>query len=42
VAAFAPIPIMNWSMAVTIPIEEFRREAQGIRTQVIQLVALTL
>ncbi len=41
-AAFAPIPIMNWSMAVTIPIEEFRREAQGIRTQVIQLVVLTL
>jgi len=42
VAAFAPIPIMNWSMAVTIPIEEFRREARGIRTQVIQLVVLTL
>lgn len=42
VAAFAPIPIMNWSMAVTIPIEEFGREAQGIRTKVIQLVVLTL
>jgi signal transduction histidine kinase len=42
VAAFAPIPIMNWSMAVTIPIEEFGREAQGIRTKVIQLVLLTL
>ena len=42
VAAFAPIPIMNWSMAVTIPIEEFGSEAQGIRTQVVQLVVLTL
>lgn len=42
VAAFAPIPIMSWSMAVTIPIEEFGREAQGIRNQVIQLVVLTL
>ena len=42
VAAFAPIPIMDWSMAVTIPIEEFGREAQGIRNQVIQLVVLTL
>ncbi|MCP4578075.1 MAG: HAMP domain-containing protein [Deltaproteobacteria bacterium] len=42
VAAFAPIPIMNWSMAVTIPIEEFGREAQGIRTKVIQLVLLIL
>jgi two-component system NtrC family sensor kinase len=42
VAAFAPIPIMNWSMAVTIPIEEFGKEAQAIRTNVIQLVVVTL
>ena len=42
VAAFAPIPTMNWSMAVTIPMEEFGREAQGIRTQVIQLILVTL
>ena len=42
VAAFAPIPTMNWSMAVTIPIEEFGREARAIRTKVIQLVVATL
>ncbi|MCF8143358.1 MAG: HAMP domain-containing protein [Deltaproteobacteria bacterium] len=42
VAAFAPIPTMNWSMAVTIPIEEFGKEAQAIRTNVIQLVVVTL
>ncbi len=42
VAAFAPIPIMNWSLAVTIPMEEFGREAQMIKTKVIQTVAVTL
>ena len=42
VAAFAPIPTMHWSMAVTIPIEEFGREARAIRTKVIQLVVATL
>ena len=42
VAAFAPIATMNWSMAVTIPIEEFGREARAIRTKVIQLVVATL
>jgi two-component system, NtrC family, sensor kinase len=42
VAAYAPIPIMNWSMAVTIPIEEFGKEAQAIRANVIQLVVVTL
>ncbi len=42
VAAFAPIPVMGWSLAVTIPIEEFRKEARAIQTRVIQVVALTL
>ena len=42
VAAFAPIPIMKWSLAVTIPMEEFGSEAQAIRTKVIQTVAATL
>ena len=42
VAAFAPIPTMKWSMAVTIPIEEFGREARAIKTKVIQLVVATL
>lgn len=42
VAAFAPIKIMDWSMAVTIPMEEFGREAEAIETTVIQTVAVTL
>jgi signal transduction histidine kinase len=42
VAAFAPIPVMGWSLAVTIPVEEFRKEARAIQTRVIQVVALTL
>ncbi len=42
VAAFAPVPIMNWSMAVTIPIEEFGKEARVIRKKVIQWVLVTL
>lgn len=41
-AAYAPIPIMNWSLAVSIPIEEFKREAEAIRTRVIQVVVATL
>jgi len=42
VAAFAPIPIMRWSLAVTIPIDEFRKEALAIRTRVVQVVVITL
>jgi len=42
VAAFAPIPIMKWSLAVTIPRDEFRKEALAIRTRVIQVVVITL
>ncbi len=42
VAAFAPIPIMKWSLAVTIPRVDFRKEALAIRTRVIQAVGLTL
>ncbi len=42
VAAFSPIPIMKWSLAVTIPRVDFRREALAIRTRVIQAVAITL
>ena len=41
-AAYAPIPVMNWSLAVSIPIEEFKREAEAIRTRVIQVVVATL
>lgn len=42
VAAFAPIPIMKWSLAVTIPKIVFRKEALAIRTRVMQAVGLTL
>ncbi len=42
VAAFAPIPLMKWSLAVTIPRDDFRKEALAIRTRVIQAVGLTL
>lgn len=41
-AAFAPIPIMKWSLGVTTPIEEFGREAYAIRNRVIQVVVITL
>jgi two-component system, NtrC family, sensor kinase len=42
VAAFAPIPIMKWSLAVTLPSDEFRKEAIAIRAQVAQVVVITL
>jgi signal transduction histidine kinase len=41
-AAYAPIPAMNWSLAVTIPIEEFKKEANAIRENVVQVVAATV
>lgn len=42
VAAFAPIPIMGWSLAVTITTDEYRKEALGIRSRVVKAVAITL
>jgi len=42
VAAFAPIPIMDWSLAVTILRVDFRKEALAIRTRVLEAVGLTL
>jgi len=42
VAAFAFIPIIGWSLAVTIPQVEFRKEAQAIKTRVLQVVFITL
>ncbi len=42
VAAFAPVPIMRWSLAVTIPTKVFRKEALAIRTRVIQAVVISL
>jgi signal transduction histidine kinase len=41
-AAYAPVPAAGWSIAVSVPISEFSREAQDIRTYVIQIVIATL
>ena len=37
-AAYAPVPATGWSLAVSIPIEEFKKEARAIRTQILQWV----
>ncbi len=42
VAAFAPIPNMNWSLAVSIPVGESQQEVRAIQMQVIQVVGITL
>ena len=42
IAAYAPIPVMKWSLAVTIPAEEFGKEAGMIRENVIHVVFMTL
>ncbi|HSO20099.1 MAG TPA: ATP-binding protein, partial [Desulfosarcina sp.] len=42
VAAFAPVPLADWSLAVTIPQVVFKKEAQAIQTRVVQAVVLTL
>jgi len=42
VAAFAPIPSMKWSLAATIPTDEYRKEAVAIQSRVIKAVAITL
>jgi signal transduction histidine kinase len=41
-AAYAPIPAISWSVAVTSPIEEFKKEAKAIRAKVIQVVVFVL
>lgn len=42
VAAFAPIPLMQWSLAVTVPVAVFRKDALAIRAQVVKAALLTL
>jgi signal transduction histidine kinase len=42
VAAYAPIPIPQWSLAVTIPQEEFHKEARAIQVTVAQVAGITL
>lgn len=42
VAAFAFIPTMGWSLAVTIPSVELKKEARAIRKRILQVVIITL
>ncbi|MCF8033122.1 MAG: HAMP domain-containing protein [Desulfarculaceae bacterium] len=42
VAAYAPVPALKWSVAATIPAQEFRQEADAIRTRVFQVVVIVL
>lgn len=41
-AAFAAVPALDWSLAVTIPRESLDRESSEIQTRVVQVVAITL
>ena len=41
-AAFAHVPATGWSLAVSIPIEELKREAKAIRARVLELVLAIL
>jgi signal transduction histidine kinase len=41
-AAYAPVPTPKWSLAVSVPISEFREEAEDLRTYVIQIVTAAL
>ncbi|MCB2193173.1 MAG: HAMP domain-containing protein [Deltaproteobacteria bacterium] len=42
VAAFAPIPTLHWSVAATIPVKEFRQEANAIQDRVLQIMIIAL
>lgn len=42
VAAYAPIPTMHWSVAATIPVKEFRQEADAIQDRVMQVMVIAL
>ena len=41
-AAYAPIRVMGWSLAVSIPIEEFTKKAKTLRKQMLEVVIVTL
>jgi signal transduction histidine kinase len=41
-AAYAPVAFMGWSMGVTIPLDEFGKEARAIKIRVIQAGAVVL
>jgi two-component system, NtrC family, sensor kinase len=42
VAAFAPIPMMGWSLAVTIPVDELGKESLAIKARVTEVAAIIL
>jgi len=42
VAAFEPVKAMGWSLAVTIPTEEFTKEAYALRNRVIEFVCIAI
>ncbi|MFZ0451621.1 MAG: ATP-binding protein [Desulfatiglandaceae bacterium] len=41
-AAYAPIPAMHWSLAITVPIEEFSRETKSLSKRIVELVLATI
>lgn len=42
IAAYTPIPVMGWSLAVNLPISEFKKEALQIRERIVKMVLLIL
>jgi signal transduction histidine kinase len=42
IAAYTPIPTMKWSLAVSIPIAEFKREVQHLQKRIFEMVLLAL
>ncbi len=42
IAAYTPIPAMNWSLAVSIPIEEFKKEVQALQKRILEVVLIAL
>lgn len=42
IAAYTPIPTMGWSLAISTPIEEFKKEVQALQKKVFQVVLITL
>ena len=41
-AAYAPVRVLDWSLAVSIPIEEFTKEAKMLRKQMLEVVIVIL
>ncbi len=42
IASYTPIPTMGWSLAITTPIEEFKKEVQALQKKIFQVVLITL